>query len=286
MGAWFFNAFARYVQRPALALVAHQPTMRGVFEVQAALTYRRMRDVTRVRARYGGVDGLEIRPHGVIGPPSLLYLHGGGFTIGSARTHQWLVARIAHGAGRVAFVPDYRLAPKHPFPAAVDDAEAAFEALSAEGPVCVAGDSAGGCLALGLCGTHKPESAALLSPVVDLSGDTKSETSADFSREMLLPRRWITRALRLYLDGADAQDPRASPIKHDLSNAPPMLIQCAGGEMLEAHARRLAEVVPHARLSVTENVAHVWQLNAGWMPEADAAVAEIAAFLRAPPRPT
>lgn len=180
----------------------------------------------------------------------------------------------------MAFVPDYRLAPAHPFPAAVEDAEAAFAALAALGPVSVAGDSAGGALALGLCATHAPERAVLLSPVVDLREVMDPAAQTDFSTELLMPERWVRRAIGLYLGGAAPDDPRASPILHDLSQAPPVLLQAAEGEVLESHARRAAAALPRATLSLTPNVSHVWQLNAGWMTEADAAVAEIAAFLR------
>ncbi|WP_425040611.1 alpha/beta hydrolase fold domain-containing protein [Primorskyibacter sp. S187A] len=228
------------------------------------------------RKTYGGVEGLEIAPEGHSGPASVLYMHGGGFTIGSARTHKWMVARIAKASGRSIFSVDYRLAPKHPFPAAVDDCEAAFDALAVHGPVAVAGDSAGGCLALGLCATRRPERAVLLSPVVDFAGG-----EGDYSREILLPRAWVNRAFRHYAAGADPADPRLSPIRADLSAAPPMLVEVAEGEMLESHSRRVLEVIPHARLEVTPGVAHVWQLNAGWMAQADASVARIGAFLRA-----
>jgi len=285
LGAAPFNALARFVMRPTLRLVVHQPTLRGIFELLARLVFRLCSGVEIQRREIGGVTGLEIRPAGCAGPASLLYLHGGAFTIGSANTHKWLVARIALGAGRVAFVPDYRLAPEHPFPAAVQDAERVFETLAASGPVAVAGDSAGGALALGLCATHAPARAVLLSPVVDLMEVAEEaagvESGVDFSGEMLLPRTWIRRAVTLYLDGADARDPRASPILHDLSSAPPTLIQAAEGEVLESHARRARAALPDARLSLTPNVAHVWQINAGLMRAADEAVAEIAAFLRA-----
>lgn len=276
-----FNFLARYIQRPTLHLMAHQPTLRRIFSVQASLTYRSARGVTIARRKWGGVPGLEIRPEGVTAAPSLLYLHGGGFTIGSAFTHKWLVAGLARGAGVAAFAPDYRLAPEHPFPAAVDDAEAAFDALAAHGPVAVAGDSAGGCLALGLCASRSPSKALLLSPVVDLDMAQLQQPDA-FRDEILLPRSWVRRAVTLYLAGADPADPRVSPIHADLSDAPPMLIQIAKGEALEAHGRRLAERVPSAQLEATENVAHVWQLNAGWQAEADRAVESAARFLSAP----
>ena len=95
-----------------------------------------------------------------------------------------------------------------------------------------------------------------------------------------MPEAWLRRAIRLYLRGAPADDPRASPILADVSDAPPTLIQVAEGEVLGSHARRAAALLPEVVLSVTPGVAHVWQLNAGWMPEADAAVAEAGTFLR------
>ena len=278
--ATVFNAMARYLQRPTLSLVSHQPTLRLIFDLQARLTYRSVSGVSFAPARYGNVAGLEIRPEGVTGPPSLLYLHGGGFTIGSSRTHKYLVGRIAKAAARAAFLPDYRLAPEQVFPAAVEDAEVAFAALAKHGDVAVAGDSAGGALALGLCATHRPERAALLSPLVDLRDVDAQSAAVDLTGEILLPEAWIRRAIGLYLDGAKADTPQASPILHNLSQAPPVLIQAAQGEILEAHAQRASKALPDVRLSLTPNAAHVWQLNAGWMPEADRAVAEIGAFLK------
>lgn len=275
----FFNFFARHVQRRTLGLVAHQPTLRRLFAMTAAAMYRPVSGVKISRRTYAGVRGLDIRPTGDSSPISVLYFHGGGFTIGSAETHKWLAARIALGTGRALFVPDYRLAPEHPFPAAVEDAEAVFDALTEFAPLSVAGDSAGGNLALSLCATRRPSSAVLLSPLVDMSIPLDDPTM-DFSNEMLIPPAWVRRCLPLYASHADRTDPRMSPILGDLKHAPPMLIQVAKGEALESHARRVAAAIPHATLEMVQNAPHVWQLHAGWNAKADRSIENICAFLK------
>ncbi len=264
---------ARYIQRPGLALISHQPLLRRVFEADAALTLKRFHAARYEKAVYGGVAGLRIVPNGLTdGAPRLLYFHGGGFTIGSPRTHRWMVARLCAQAQCEAFVPAYRLAPEHPYPAAQEDARAGFDSYA---PDFVAGDSAGGCLTLHLCANRSFRAAWLLSPL----GDQSRLETADFSQELLIPPRWpraITRALK-----ADVHAPQASPLLGDLSKAPPALIQVGRGEVLEPDAQRAAQLMPEATLSLYDGMPHVWQLHAGHSATADRAITEAAEFLSA-----
>lgn len=264
---------AQFIQKPGLALIAPQPLLRQVFEIESLLTQKPYRRAKIIEATIAGVPGLRIVPHGVAeDAPKLLYLHGGGFTIGSPRTHKWMIARIAAGAGVQAFAPNYRKAPEHPYPAAQDDALAVAETYR---PDAVAGDSAGGNLSLYVSTQVPLRAMALLSPFAD---QTRLH-SADFSNEQLIPRAWIKR-----IEGvlkADAHDPKASPLLGDLSNAPPTLIQVGSHEVLRHDAEELEKVIPEATLSIYDRMPHDWQLNAGLNATADRAVAEIAQFLKA-----
>jgi acetyl esterase/lipase len=234
----------------------------------------------------GGVPSLVVSPPGVT-EATILYLHGGGFVLGSALGYAPLAGALA-GAGRTGvLVPDYRLAPEHPFPAAVDDALAAYEWLLARaGPVSVAGDSAGAGLAMSLLiaardrGLPLPRTAALMCPSVDLTwtaqvGDEPSPINA--ASEQLRERYTAP-----YLAGHPIDDPVVSPLSADLGGLPPMLIQAATGDMLLAHAHRLSEHARacgvDARLELYPTATHAFQIFWGFLPEAADAVERAARF--------
>jgi len=175
----FFRGMARYVDKPVLALVASQRVVRALFEVRARLGSAVPGAATVIRKPDGT---LNIRPQGVgQDAPVLYYVHGGGFTIGSPRTHAALVAHLAAAAGMQAVVPRYRLAPEHSFPAAKEDVITGYEALVAAGtpPVAICGDSAGGCLTLQVAahardaGLPQPKALGLIAPIADLSGEVR-----------------------------------------------------------------------------------------------------------------
>jgi cation diffusion facilitator CzcD-associated flavoprotein CzcO/acetyl esterase/lipase len=269
-----------------------------------------LRDIARVRrtfrtamppprgARYtagevGGVAGEWVEAHAGARGPTLLYLHGGGFVGCAPRTHRALTAAFALQGFRV-FVPDYRLAPEHPFPAACDDALAAWRALAAAaGPdaaqrMVVAGDSAGGNLALTLmldlraAGEPLPAAAALFSPVTDLTGGSAS-LQENAARDAMFRGDCLHHLADAYLAGADAAHPRASPLLADLHGLPPLLVHVAADEALRDDSVRLADKARAAGvrvdLSVWPGVPHVWQLI-HQLPEARASIGGAAAFLR------
>jgi acetyl esterase/lipase len=202
---------------------------------------------------------------------ALLFLHGGGFTSGSCITHRELAARLALSSGLAVLVLDYRLAPEHPFPAAPDDAAAAYRWLLdqgwAPGQLALAGDSAGACVALSALLRLKsndvamPAAAALLSPWLDLTLSAASLGTRAAS-DPLVTRDGLAVAARHYLAGADPSGPMASPLFGDLHNLPPILLQVGGDEVLLSDAERLADLATaagvHTRLCVWPEMWHVW----------------------------
>lgn len=241
----------------------------------------------------GGVPGEWVTVPESSPERTLLYLHGGGYCIGSLRTHRGLVAAIARAAGCRALSVDYRLAPEHPFPAAVDDALAAWRFLLGQGcePArsSIAGDSAGGGLTVATlvaardAGEALPAAAACLSPWVDLEGTGASMTTkAD--ADPMLQRDGLLRMARAYLGEAPARTPLAAPLHADLAALPPMLIQVGTSEILLDDSTRLAARARSrgvdVSLEVWEEMIHVFQAFMAMLPEAREAVSQIGEFLR------
>lgn len=171
-------------------------------------------------------------------PGSVLLLHGGAFITSSPRTHRVLASHLAAAAGVPVVVPDYRLAPEHPWPAAVDDAVEAYDELAARGPVAVVGDSAGGALALLLARSRRPTALALISPVTDLTGATSAAWTGD---DVLVRQDWLEQGVTAFLGGADAR--ALSPLLGDLPDLPPVLVHVAEHERLRREGELLVERV-------------------------------------------
>ncbi len=224
----------------------------------------------------------------------ILYLHGGAYIAMSARTHRAITSRLACWSGARLFALDYRLAPEHPFPAALDDALAAYRALIAAGMppsrIVVAGDSAGGGLALALllaardAGDDLPAGAVLFSPWTDLAV-TGDSIIANNAADALFVGSWVSAIARHYLADAEATNPLVSPVYADLTGLPPLLIQVSDTEVLLDDSRRVAE---HARragveatLQIWPGLPHGWQIFAPILPEARNALRDAAAFIRA-----
>jgi monoterpene epsilon-lactone hydrolase len=220
---------------------------------------------------------------------AVLFLHGGAFIIGSPVSHRSITGRLAKHTGATVFVPDYRLAPEHSFPAALDDALTSYRALLAQGygpqRIAIAGDSAGGGLAISLClrlrseGLAQPACVVVISPWADLTL-TRLAPVAD---DPLLRAAWLSQGAAAYLQGSSARDPLVSPLLADLAGLPPTLIQAASEEILRDDSRRLTEVLSSHGVSVTHRefpyMWHDFQLYAGLVPEATQAVDDIARFI-------
>lgn len=210
---------------------------------------------------WGGVPGLEVVPAGADRGRVLLYLHGGGYCVGSSKAYKGLVSRIAQAAAARAVVLDYRMADEHPYPAAVDDALAAYRALLDEGVaperIAVAGDSAGGGLALALALAARdaqlplPAVLGLICPWVDLRPEATA-ARPESPREPLLNRIRMHRFAVAYLNGADATDPLVSPGLADLTGLPPLVVQWAGDDHLAPDGRAIAQRGRDAGLEVDE----------------------------------
>ena len=256
----------------------------------SAIKHKVPAGVSAASETVGGVDGEWLRPATGTPAGTLLYLHGGGYFACSPQTHRPITGGFAR-RGLAVFAPDYRLAPEHPFPAAVDDAVAAYRGLLANGvapeTLVVGGDSAGGGLALALmltlrdAGEPMPRAAVLFSPWTDLAG-TGETLRSNTKRDAMFPGEGMERAAEPYLAGADSRTPLASPLYADLAGLPPLLVHAGSYEVLLDDSRRLAERARAAGTSVTLQtwpvVPHVWQLFP--MPEAGQSMDAAAAFLR------
>jgi acetyl esterase/lipase len=220
----------------------------------------------------GGVKCERVVPQGALSGRTILYLHGGAYTAGSPRSHRPMVARIAEAAQAVAIVPDYRLGPEHRFPAAVEDAVAVYRALLAwgvePGRLMVAGDSAGGGLAMALALALKahdlPQAAGyfVMSPWVDLTQSgpsyrTKAET------DPMITKAGLDASALAYLGGLEPTDPLASPVRGDFAGVAPVFIQTGSEEALLSDSLTLADVLGHARvevrLEIWPEMIHVFQ---------------------------
>ena len=244
--------------------------------------------VSREPGTLGGVRAEFLRPReetrGVV-----LYLHGGAYIIGSPATHRNLTMRLARELGSCVYALDYRLAPEHPFPAALEDAVAAYRALLQAGyapaEITIAGDSAGGGLTLATAlklrdeALPQPGSLVTLSPWVDL---TNEQLNLSVNDAMLKPSFGSFAADR-YLNGASLRDPLASPIYGDLTGLAPMLVQVGSEEMLLNDAHRIIEKATqagvHAELQVFPDMWHVFQAHAGLLDTSNQALEKIAAFV-------
>ncbi len=280
-------------------------TLSPVIDVQGtrALAERRRPFQTRVpagwqlRECYGAADaprGEWLEPVNERAAPTLLYFHGGGYYFCSPATHRPLVfALTAKRAGARSFSVDYRLAPEAPFPAAHEDALAAYAALLEAGvdpaTIVLGGDSAGGGLALALLvalrdrGTPLPAGAVLFSPWTDLAATGETLRSNDGADPMFAGAA-LGRAARLYIGDASPTDPYLSPLYADPAGLPPLLIQAGSTEVLLDDSRRFAERARAAGvevdLQVWPRMPHVWQMAVPFMPEARRALDDAAAFVR------
>jgi epsilon-lactone hydrolase len=281
------------IRQAPLDLLSDLPALRTAFE--AVMRYIPLGDdIRKSGTEVGGVAAVELAADGSGSANVILYFHGGVYVIGSADSSAPLAADLAKRTGAKVVSVNYRLAPEHPYPAALNDAKAAYEGLLAQGVdpsnIAVSGESAGGGLAvallLALKDTHRPlpSSAFVMSPMTDLtlSGNTingKETVDPLFSAEIL--RRRVPN----YVGAADPSDPYISPAFGDLHGLPPLLIQVGSHEILLSDALRLAARAAEddvaTLLDVMPGVPHVFQGYAAMLDEGDQALNRAADFLKA-----
>lgn len=225
---------------------------------------------------------------------TVLYLHGGGYAIGSLNTHRRLAFDVSAASGARVLLLDYRLAPEHPFPAAVDDAATAWRWLLKQGfaanKLAIAGDSAGGGLTIATLVNLRdrklglPACAVAISPWVDLEGVGTSMTTRS-AQDPMVQKAGLSWMAEMYLAGKDARTPLAAPLHADLKGLPPVLIQVGTAETLLDDATRIAERLHGAggevKLSVWPNMLHVFPLFAPILTEGRDGCAEIGQFIKA-----
>ncbi|MCC0079528.1 MAG: alpha/beta hydrolase [Rhodobacter sp.] len=284
------RAFSRHVMRPSLARDRTPEAARVHFERGARRLFRAPPFSLMQDGSAGGVRGLWVsnRPRH---EGAVLYFHGGAYLLGSSRSHSALLAEIARRTGVRAFLPDYRLAPEHPFPAAFDDAVAAWDGLVAQGfapdRIVLGGDSAGGGLALALlsrlCRAGTPPAGLFaFSPWTDLTFSGASLVT-NASRDQLLPAHRLTAVRTEILGGArpgDADDPRLSPLHAAFPGAPPVMIHAAETEILRDDALRMRGRLPNAEIRIAGDLPHVWPILHNWLPEARATLDQTGRFIQ------
>lgn len=284
----------------AVLRVTLQRTFRAGAPVD--LQRRRLQRVTRLlppprAASYAagtcaGISGEWVRARGPEQAAlTVLYLHGGGYCTGSPVTHRAITGQLALRCGARVFAVDYRLAPEHAFPSAVDDAVAAYRGLLGQGSapedIVIAGDSAGGGLSVAAAlrsrelGIALPRALVLFSPWVDLS---LARAQMPPQGEVMLTLPWMKECARAYVGRRDPLHPLASPIAADLRGLPPTLVQVGTDELLRTDSRRLHERLRAAGVaSVLQEYPrrwHVFQACAGLLADADRALEEVAHFVR------
>jgi monoterpene epsilon-lactone hydrolase len=252
------------------------------------------RGVTFEAGTVGGVPGWWTRPNDAQPDAAILHIHGGWFNWGSAKAYRHLVGHIAAHAGVAAFVPDYRLAPEHPFPAAPADVRACYAVMVNLGyrKIAVTGDSAGGTLAFELLLSLKaspvnrqvaPVAGVALSPVTDLSLSGASWTTRA-TADPYFTHSQAAELVRSYLNGTDPSDPAASPLRADLAGLPPIRVHVGDDEVLLDDSvrfvdRALAAGVD-AQLDVWEGMVHGFPGSVGQLSASTQALQQIGSFLR------
>jgi epsilon-lactone hydrolase len=267
-------------------------TMRWRFERFAA-TSRASIKQRHPAARFveHAVDGLALEELCAASTSSstILYLHGGAFVMGSATSYRSRTLRLSYRCNAEVFVPDYRLAPEHPFPAALEDALLAWRYLRTvrgHRPLFVAGDSAGGGLALSLMlrlgqlGERLPDGAVLFSPWTNLSDSAR----AGPHRDLWLSREHLSRWARYYIGQGEARDPLISPSFADLSGLPPLLALVGEDELIAEDTRHLVDSAcargTVAKLLVGQAMQHDWPLTLPWLAESRRAWGEVTEFVK------
>lgn len=285
------NAWLRWIEKPYLARVQDPGKLRRSFEQKARYIFTAPPRTTSRKDSIAGVPVLHVAGDGVTAEgPLLLYFHGGAYTFGSARTHLGLMGALSKRVGWPGCLVDYRLAPEHPFPAAIDDVRAVYAAVADHpGGVIIGGDSAGGGLALALLGDilarglPQPRAVFAFSPVTDLAFPNPSFVE-NRDADVLLPASRAKEMTDIYLGEVSPTDPLASPVHADFTGAPPVWICVGTTEILRDDTKVMAEKLRAQEVMVHEvigdDLPHVWPFFQRLLPEARATLDDLADWLR------
>ena len=291
--AWLIRGLIRLTLKPLLG--PPLPVRFQRFWLRLASTVNApSRAALSERFELEGMSSLRARPRGADRERTILYLHGGGYSVGSWGSHKGPITHLAVAANAEVIAPNYRLAPEHPYPAAVEDALAAYRWLLAEGKrpeqIAIAGDSAGGGLSLATAiavrdaKLPQPAAVVLISPWVDLSA-TAPAIEANAKIDAMLRPSWTRACSEMYRNGLDPRDPGCSPLFANLRDLPPILIQTGTDEIIVDDSIRLDARCEEAGVDVTlqvfEGMWHDFQSHAGILDEADEAMQKIAEFVDA-----
>jgi monoterpene epsilon-lactone hydrolase len=290
MASWQAHLITMFLKVQVKRKLRGQTEVAKVRATLEAVKHQIPRGVEAQSRMFGDIAGEWLQPDRDSSGGTLLYLHGGGYFACSAATHRPITTGFAK-RGLHVFVPEYRLAPEHPFPAAINDAVAAYRGLLASGipanSITIGGDSAGGGLALATllslrdAGDALPAAAMLFSPWTDLAGTGASLVSND-RRDAMFQGGDIAAGAEPYLSGTDPKNPLASPLYAELHGLPPLLIHAGSYEVLLDDSTRLADRARAAGTEVTLRtwpvVPHVWPLF-GFLPEARESMDDAARFL-------
>ncbi|WP_116598364.1 alpha/beta hydrolase [Primorskyibacter marinus] len=293
------NHWLRLTEKRHLARATTPQALRVSFERKARFFFHAPKGSAFQRGSIAEVPVLWVSAPEADDDLLILYFHGGGYVFGSPRTHRAMLAWISSMCSAWACLPDYRLAPEHAFPAPVEDAVAIYTDLLDGGTlpdrIILGGDSAGGGLALALlaeiCRQDLPRPAGCFafSPLTDLRyAGASIHENAD--SDVVLPAERVDEMADMYLQGADPDDPRASPLHGDFTGACPVWLAASDTEILLDDTRRMAEVLRaqgvEVEVEIKPNMPHVWPLFRGLIPEADATLRRLAKWITRLARPS
>lgn len=279
------------LMKPIRGVSVTIPTLRTLMNLGSKVFFL-PRDVETEKVRVGAISAEWLIPKEADHNKVLLFFHGGGYAVGSMQTHRSMVAEIAKQTGYCALLPDYRLAPENPFPAAVHDAVRCYQWLLDTGhdpaDIIIGGDSAGGGLALACMldardkGLPMPGGSVLIAPWVDL---TISQPSIfeNIDKSPMLYLREMNAWAKNYAGDFPVTDPLISPLYADLEGLPPMLIQVSDSEVLFDEDTMLAQKAQKSGIDVDfrvwKGLIHVWHIYWRYLPQAKEAIREIAGFI-------
>lgn len=281
------NKYLRRFEKPALARYG-VGRLRKAFDIKARLFFHGPRSVAYQRDTLGGVPVQWAKARNAGPAPVILYLHGGAYVFGSSDSHRAMLGTLSSLTGLPACLPDYRLAPEHPFPAQINDALACYCALRADHPVIIGGDSAGGGLALALLheilqrDLPQPQRVFAFSPLTDMTYSGASVVENADADNVLTTTR-LDEMTGLFLGSHDPLDPSASPLFGQFTGAPPVWLAAGDTEFLRDDTVRMHAALQAQNVDCTHIIArdhpHVWPIFHNILPEGRSTLHDLAAWI-------